>query len=744
MIKPLHAVTTRRTFLQLASMAGVATSVGGVAVDAQVSTNNEELPGHGDSSLLALVNPMQGTNSSVPFSRGNTLPIVARPFGMAHWTLQSHDQPGWFFDPGINRIQGLRLTHQLSPWLGDYGYAAFLPFTGEPSPDPDSRASSYRPRELEISPSHLSLFLMRYRCTLELTPTERCCVIQTTFDESMEAGLYIDLPGDTATASCDAGSGVITALVHENSGGVPANFATYLYVKLDRAVTSFTVKELKGRRVAVIRFHAYANAPVEARVGTSFISMEQAHRNLEKEAGSKPFQTLVDEASSVWEHALARVRISGRTETDRRTFYSCLYRTLLFPRIWYEFDHDGKMVHMSPYTGRVEPGLMYADHGFWDDYHAWYPMMLLLYPERLRDILQSWVNASKEGGWIPQFPCPGYRGAMTGSPSDIIFGDAAAKGLGGFDLETAYAALKKQATEVVHGFGFGRVWLEPYLQLGYVPCDNNAAGVAETLDYVYGDFCIAQIARALGKQQDAEFFLKRSQNWTKLFDSNAKFFRGKLANGSWIEPFDAFIWGGAYVEGGPWQYRFNVPFDPQGLMNAFGGRDNFLHELESMFTTPPKFNVGTYGAEIHEMSEMAAADFGQYAHSNQPVHNVLYLFTVAGRRDRTQHYAHRVLKDLYNPDNFCGDEDTGSMSAWYILSSLGLFAACPGDSRWTLGAPYFSAATITHADGTTLNIEAQSTDDAMFLSHVTLNGTPTDGMHVEHRQLANARLVFTV
>ncbi|HMF54285.1 MAG TPA: GH92 family glycosyl hydrolase [Edaphobacter sp.] len=692
--------------------------------------------------LLRLVNPLQGTNSTVEFSRGNTLPIVALPFGTAHWTLQSHDRPGWFFEPASNRLQGVRLTHQLSPWLGDYGYATLLPITGDPGPSPDSRASSYRPREMEITPVSLKLYLLRYLCTLELAPTERCCVMRLTFDDPANPGLLLDLPGDTAEASCDTTSGIVTALIHDNRGGVQSNFTTYLHFRLDRPITGFEIKQLKGHRIALIRFSAQDARPVEARISTSFISLDQARTNLDREVGSKPFHAVATEAASVWERALGRVRLQGRTELEHRTFYSCLYRTLLFPRMWHEQNVAGETVHRSPYTGNVEPGVLYADHGFWDDYHAWYPMMLLLYPERLRDILQSWVNAYKEGGWLPQFPCPGYRGAMTGSPSDILFGDAAAKGLTGFDLATAYEGLKKHASEPVRGFGFGRTALEPYLRLGYVSCDNKVAGVAETLDYVYGDFCIAQVARALGKPEDAAHFLERSRNWRKIFDPHTKFFRGKLANGEWVEPFDPFAWGGPYVEGGPWQYRFNVPHDPQGLFEAFGGKAGFVHELEAMFTQPPRFHVGAYGAEIHEMSEMAAVNFGQYDHGNQPGHNVLYLFTLAGRRDRTQHYAHRILKELYPPDDFPGDEDTGAMSAWYILSALGLFAVCPGDSKWTLGAPFFDTITVDYGNGRHLRIEAKRRDDAAFLDRVTLNGKPTDGIGIEHADLTNATLVF--
>lgn len=740
--------TSRRNFLKLTSVAG---AIASLPASGLAWRQDQAAPESGPSStastssgqkLIDRVNPMQGTNSTFEFSRGNTLPIVALPFGTAHWTLQSSEQPGWFFNPNANRLQGIRLTHQLSPWLGDYGYATFLPFSGEPSPDAGGRGSSYRPRELSIRPAYLKMRLMRYRCVVELAPTERCCAMRFTFEDSGPAGLFIDLPGDDAEAKYDPSAGIVTALTHDNRGGVQPTFATYFVARFDAPISGFEIKQLKGRQVAVVRFAAESGKPVVVRIAASFISTDQASANLDRETGQKSFDAVLEAAQETWERALGRVRITGKTDRHQRTFYSCLYRTLLFPRMWHESDASGNPIHMSPYTGRVEPGVLYADHGFWDDYHAWYPMMLLLYPERLSEILQGWVNAYREGGWIPQFPCPGYRGAMTGSPSDIIFGDAAAKGLGGFDLATAYEGLKKQATEVVQGYGFGRASLEPYLKLGYVPADAGRAGVAETLDYSLGDFCISQVARALGKHAEASQFLARSASWKKIFDPGSQFFRGRLAGGEWVEPFHPFEWGGPYVEGGPWQYRFNVPHDPEGLMEALGGKSAFVTELEQMFTQSPRFEAGSYGAEIHEMSEMAAIDFGQYAHNNQPVHNVLYLFTLAGRRDRTQYYAHRVLEELYSPDDFCGDEDTGSMSAWYILSALGIFSACPGDSKWVLGAPFFDSAVIQHPTGPSLRIDAEGAPGGQFLNKITLNGKPTNGMTIEHADLASAHLVF--
>ena len=747
--------SSRRSFLKMAGGAAalattrdgsmaVAESAGG-RIDG-AAAGGPDAGGHsGDVPLAGLVNPLQGTDSTALFSRGNTLPIVAVPFAMAHWTLQSSDRNAWFFQPHDERLEGIRCTHQLSPWLSDYGFATFLPFSGDPSPEAAARASSYRSGELQIAPHALTVRLMRYRCTLELAPTERCAAMRFTFEESGPAGVFIDLPGSDAEASRDQATGQVNVATTYNHGGVPQGFSARYAVRCDTEITGFEVKNGNGRRVAVIRFAAQAGKPITLRVGTSFISFDQAGRNLAQEALDKSFEQVRDEAAATWETALGRVRIQGASRTQQRIFYSCLYRTLLFPRIWHERDADGRTVHMSPYSSKVEPGPMYADHGYWDDYRAWYPMMALIYPDRLTEILEAWVNAYKEGGWFPQFPCPGYRNCMTGSPIDFVFGDAVAKGITGFDVEAAFEGLKKHATQAVApGLGYGRPAVAEYLKLGYIPLDAVAGAVAETLDSAYGDFCIAQVARAAGKAEEAAAFEQRADNWRKIYDPATRFLRGKLADGSWQSPFDPHTWGGAYVEGGAWQYRFAVPWDAEELMEAMGGKTAFVAALEEMLAQAPVFHVGTYGVEIHEMSEMAAVDFGQYAHSNQPVHQFLYQFTMAGRRDRTQYWVHRVLNELYTPDNFPGDEDTGSMSAWYILSALGIYSMCPGKPEWVLGAPLFEQAEIRRPDGATIHIEARSRTPGAFLNQVKLNGVAVSEPFVLHSDLAKgARLEFS-
>ena len=697
--------------------------------------------------LLNFVNPIQGTNSTVAFSRGGTLPIVARPFGMAHWALQTSSDNPWFFNQHERRTEGIRCTHQLSPWLSDYGHATFLPFIGKPhSFDPGARGSSYRPQDLQLSPHAVRLQLLRYGATLELTPTERCALLRVTFDEAGDAGLVVDLNSKDAEITTSSASGnTLNCLTRANHGGVPAGFAAFFYVKSDDVPFTVDKVETKDRRLAVLRFTVTAGQTVTFRIATSFIDAAQAAHNAEVELGKRTFDTVRAESAGIWESALGRVRITGATVEQNRTFYSCLYRTLLFPRIWHEPAPSGGMHHRSPYTGAVVAGVMYADHGYWDDYHAWYPMMTLLYPERLGEILQAWVNAYREGGWFPQFPCPGYRAAMTGSLIDSVFGDAVAKGITGFDVKEAYAGLKKHATEIGNpSKGYGRSGLAQYLKLGYVPCDAIGDGAVETLDSAYGDFCIARVATAAGEPADAAHFDQRSLNWRKLFDPQTKFLRGKLTDGSWVEPFDPIRWGDPYVEGAAWQYRFAAPHDVAHLIELHGGAQPFVAALEDMLAPPPNFHVGAYGQEIHEMSEMAVANFGQYAHSNQPVHKVLYLFSIAGRRDRTQYWVHRVLRELYTSEDFPGDEDTGSMSAWYILGCLGLFSHCPGKSEWTLGAPLFPLAVIQTANNGEIRIEAKHTGADGFLAHVSLNGKPLSGFAVPHTELrGKVHLVFS-
>jgi len=742
-MKKLERALDRRSFLKGSGLAAAAAMVGSKPTEAiaPAASDFEAAPAS-PKGLVAHVNILQGTASTHAFSRGNTLPIAARPFGMAHWTLQSQDSTPWMFQPGERRIQGLRSTHQLSPWLGDYGHATFLPFCGATELDANARASSYRPEDAQLFPHSLQLRLLRYGIDVELIPTERCALITAAFSKSDAPSWLIDIPGKQApTWTADEQRRTLAFTSSENQGGVPPDFATYYLLQFSDAWTSADLKPLSGHSIGVVQF-APGTKTVEVRVATSFISFEQAKRNLDLELGSHSADSVRSEGEAVWNKLLGRIDIAGSTPDQQATFYSCLYRTLLFPRIWHEPDAQGIMQHRSPYNGKVLPGVMYADHGYWDVYRAWYPLMTLLFPERLAEILQAWVNAYKEGGWLPQFPCPGYRACMTGSLIDSVFGDAAAKKLPGFDLEAAYAGLKKHATEVGNpDAGFGRRGLKEVLQYGYAPADLVEQSAAETVDAAYGDFCIAQVAKALGHEDDYAMFMKRSENWRHLFDSETGFLRGKKKDGSWIEPFDPVTWGDPYVEGSAWQHRFDVPHNVDALIASLGGNEKTVAALDAMLAAAPDFNVGVYGQEIHEMSEMAAVKFGQYAHSNQPVHHVLFVFAAAGRPDRTRFWVKKVMEELYSPSTFAGDEDTGSMAAWYVLNAMGFYPLCPGKAEYTIGQSFFSKVTVQLPQGKTLHIENTTTQIARSIA---FNGHPIAATTISHADLlAGGHLRFS-
>jgi predicted alpha-1,2-mannosidase len=723
---------SRRDFLKSSGLAAGATVLGSGGVEASATRSGaREGSANSAASKVSLVNLFQGNDSTPVFSRGNTLPIAAHPFGMAHWTLQSHEDSPWMFQPRERRIQGFRSTHQLSPWLGDYGYATFLPFSGEIEPGAGSRASSYRPEDATLSPHCMRLTLLRYEIEVELIPTERGALMTATFAKPGKRGWLIDIPGVPAGLwQPDEAKGTLGFTPTANEGGVPKDFATYYLLRFSHPWASLELKQVKGHTVGMVYFDEGVGS-VEVRVATSFLSFEQARRNLELELGTQPADVLREKGEAVWNEHLDRIEVRGGTPDQQRTFYSCLYRTLLFPRMWHEPDGAGAMHHRSPYSGGIVAGVMYADHGYWDVYRAWYPLMTILFPERLGEILQAWVNAYKEGGWLPQFPCPGYRACMTGSLIDSLFGDAAAKNLGGFDLETAYAGLRKHATQRGDpDAGYGRRGIEEYLKYGYAPADLVDQSAAETVDAAYGDFCIAQVAKRLGHTADYEMFLKRSGNWRHLFDPGTKFLRGKKADGQWLEPFDPVTWGDPYVEGSAWQHRWDVPQDMDGLISAMGGSAKAVDLLEEMITRKADFNVGVYGKEIHEMSEMAAVPFGQYDHGNQPVHHVLYIFAAAGRPDRTRYWVRKVLNELYSPDTFPGDEDTGSMAAWFILSSMGFYPLCPGKPEYVLGESFFPFLQVQLPNGKSLRIT--NTSSSAEATSVAFNGKAVEASSIAH------------
>jgi len=697
-------------------------------------------------SSIEQVNLLQGANSYFGLSQGNCLPLTALPFGLTHWSPQTAEGP-WLFDGRARKLQGVRATHQPSPWIGDYGHFVVMAQVGTLRPGNEERASAYRPEQSVFRPDGFAADLIRYDTRLEMTPTERCAVFRFRFPTTDAARVILDPCAGESWVRVEPERNRVVGYTRGKTGGAPDNFACYFVAVFSHPIAGFVTfdgskkqqaeAEWSGTRAgAAVTFATESDRPVEMQIATSFISIAQAERSLAREVGDDGFEAIRARAQQVWEQALGRITVEGGTETQQRVFASCLYRTLLFPRKWYEYDAEGDPIHFSPYDGQVHAGVLYADNGFWDTYRTVYPLLALLMPEQLSEILEGWTQACREGGWFPQWASPGYRACMVGTHVDAVIADAVVRGVRGFDVERAYEGMRKHALEVGDDAGnYGRIGITDYLKLGYVAARYHES-VARSLDYAYDDFCIAQVAEALGKPEDRALFLERARNYAHLYDPAVGFMRARNLDGSWAD-FREFQWGSPYVEGGPWQSTWAVPHDPAGLIALFGGREAFVAKLERMLTQPPHFDVGVYGFEIHEMTEMACAGFGQYAHSNQPVHHALYLFTAAGRPDRTQYWVHRVLTELYTPDVFPGDEDNGEMSAWYVLSALGIFPLCPGHPSWTLGAPLFNRARIQLPQGKALVIEAERTGaNPIYAQRISLNGAEHAALWVDHATLA--------
>lgn len=738
---------SRRTLLKGAAALAVGYGLGEPAQAATTKKHKEtRMPHSPTEDLIRHVNPLQGTDSVPSFSRGNTLPLVSRPFGMAHWSPQTSEEERWFFAPAKHELIGVRATHQPSPWMNDYGHFTVMAQTGEPALGAAARASAYRAEDLTVHPHFLSVLLQRGNVRLEMTPTERCGVFRFTFPAGEAGRVIIDAHSQVAL---HPERRLITGRSRLNSGGVPDGFACHFAAVFDqdwrRALPTRdgnlveNETTLDGKRIgAMAEFAPPPSGQVLLKIGTSFISAEQALRNLEHEVGGKSFDDLRAEGEAVWNETLGRIQIEGGTDDQRRTFYSCLYRAHLFPRMFHEPDTGGEPIHYSPYDGQVHPGVLYTDNGFWDTYRTVYPLLSLIQPARLGEIIQGFVNAYKEGGWLPNWPSPGYRACMIGTHIDAVIADACVKGIGGFDREAAYAGMVKHANTPVEGEkGYGRIALGEYLDLGYVPADKFDHATARTLDYAYDDFCLSQVAGVLGKAEDQARYRQRALSYRHIYDPATTFMRGKKADGAWQEPFDPYAWGDPYIEGGAWQFNFTVPHDPAGLTALMGGPAKILAKLDRFLYQPPTFHPGTYGQVIHEMAEMAAVDFGQYDQGNQPVHSFLYFFAAAGSPWKTQYWVRRVLDTLYTPDSFPGDEDNGEMASWYVLNALGLGPLCPGVPEYVLVSPLFPAAHLHLPGSKTLVIEAPETSTGnVYVQNVSLNGQAHHRLCIEHAALA--------
>jgi len=702
------------------------------------------------------VNPLVGSESTYQLSAGNTYPAIARPWGMNFWTPQTGKMgDGWQYVYTANKIRGFKQTHQPSPWINDYGQFSIMPVTGKPVVGEEQRASWFSHKGETVKAWYYKVYLADYDVLTEFTTTERAAMFRFTFPknnsyivvDAFDNGSYVKILPDQKR---------IIGYTTKNSGGVPANFHNYFVIEFDKPFTykaTFSDSTLSENVLektavhagAVIGFKTAKGEVVHARVASSFISEEQAEQNL-KELGNDNFDMLVSKGRDAWNNVLERIDVTGPYR-QMATFYSCMYRSLLFPRQLFEIDAQGRIMHYSPYNGQVLPGYMFTDTGFWDTFRALFPFLNLMYPTMSKEMQEGLLNAYRESGFFPEWASPGHRDCMVGNNSASILADAWIKGIRVSDSETLWNGIVHGTNNVmdkVHSTG--RYGYDYYNRLGYIPYDVKInESVARTLEYAYDDWCIWRLAVALNRpKSERALYAQRALNYRNVFDSESGLMRGRNKNGSFQKPFSPLKWGDAFTEGNSWHYTWSVFHDPAGLIKLMGGQDKFVQMLDSVFEVPPLYDDSYYGQVIHEIREMTVMNMGNYAHGNQPAQHMIYLYNYAGAPWKAQMRVREVMDRFYSatPDGYCGDEDNGQTSAWYVFSALGFYPVAPGTTQYVIGSPLFTKAMLHFENGKNLLITApKNNNENVYIDRLTVDGKEYTKNYFEHEDLQKGGVI---
>ena len=685
------------------------------------------------------VSTLVGTQSKHSLSTGNTYPAIALPWGMNFWTPQTGKmRDGWAYTYDADKIRGFKQTHQPSPWMNDYGQFSIMPMTGKPVFNEDERASWFSHKTETAKPHYYKVYLADYDVVTEISPTERAAMFRFTFPQNEKSFVAIDAFDRGSYVTVIPEENKIIGYTTRNTGGVPENFRNYFVIFFDKPFSYKSVVadgELKNNVLeaktnhagAIIGFSTKRGEQVHARVASSFISYEQAELNL-KELGNRSFDQIKEDGEKRWNEILGKVEVETTNIDQLRTFYSSLYRSVLFPRSFFEYDKAGNIMHYSPYNGKVLPGYMFTDTGFWDTFRGLFPLLNLLYPEMNRKMQEGLINAYKESGFFPEWASPGHRPIMVGNNSASVLTDAYLQGNKVKEPDVLWEGIVKTANSVhPRVSSTGRLGYEYYNRLGYVPCDVDIReNAARTLEYAYDDWCIYQLGKAMGKpEKEIEVYAKRSQNYRNLFNKKYNLMVGKKENGEFSEPFSPFKWGGDFTEGNSLHYTWSVFHDPQGLIDLMGGKKTFNQMLDTVFSLPPIFDDSYYGSTIHEIREMQIMNMGNYAHGNQPIQHMIYLYNYSGVPWKAQYHVRQVMDKMYTPapDGYCGDEDNGQTSAWYVFSALGFYPVCPGSGQYVLGSPIFPKATIHLENGKKVEISSVNNQkENVYVKALKVNG----------------------
>ncbi|MET7035355.1 GH92 family glycosyl hydrolase [Elizabethkingia miricola] len=698
------------------------------------------------------VNTLMGTQSKHSLSNGNTYPAVGLPWGMNLWTPQTGKMgDGWAYTYDADKIKGFKQTHQPSPWMNDYGAFAIMPGVGKPKFKEDERASWFSHKAEVATPYSYSVYLADADVTTELTPTERAVYFKFDFPKTDSAYVVIDALDKGSYIKILPKEKKIIGYTTRYAAGKYENFKNYFVVQFDKdfdltsawkdnALVNDQLEITSNHAGAIVGFKLKAKESVYAKVASSFISFEQAEINLKREIGNKSFAQVKSNAKDIWSKTLGKIEVKGGTDEQYRTFYSAMYRTLFFPQKLYEIDAQNKIKHWSPYNGKILDGRMFAGTGFWDTFRALYPFLNLVFPSINVEMQEGLANAFKEGGFLPEWSSPGFADVMIGNNSASVVADAYIKGLRGYDIETLWKAVVHGANNEGPMDAVGRRGVSYYNSLGYVPYDVQInENAARTLEYAYDDFAIYQLGKALGKpESEIGIFKKRAYNYKNVFDTSTGMMRGKNKDGKFQSPFNPFKWGDAFTEGNSWHYTWSVFQDIDGLSKLMGGKKKFEAKLDEVFSLPPVFDDSYYGSVIHEIREMQIMNMGQYAHGNQPIQHMIYLYNYAGAPYKTQYWTRQVINKLYKPtpDGYCGDEDNGQTSAWYVFSALGFYPVTPATNQYVLGAPLFKEATIHLENGKKIEIKApQNSQENIYVESLKVNNLPYSKNWLNYQEL---------
>jgi len=699
--------------------------------------------------ILSLVDPLIGTDG-----HGHTFPGAALPFGMVQLSPDTR-KDNWDGCSGYhytdNTIMGFSHTHLSGTGVGDYGDIRFMPVTGRlkirPGDENDPGSgyrSSFSHKKEQASPGYYQVFLDDYKIDAEFTVTRRCGFHQYTFPGSEEAYIIIDLKESVVTEN-DLDLSIQIINDHEicgyrRSSGWAADQVVYFYAIFSRPFNSYgiaydgtvseNVPEAEGEDIqAYVKYVTGENEKIQVKVGISAVSIEGARKNLDSEIPGWNFDQVRKQAEGIWLEELSRIEVKGGSRDDFKKFYTALYHCYLTPNLFSDVDglyrgNDGKVHYADDFE-------VFTVFSLWDTYRAYHPLMTILQPGRSVDFIKTFLDIYDKSGLLPVWELAGNEtNCMIGYHAVPVIVDAYLKGIDGFDLERAYTAARNSAEQDHFG-------LEYYKEYGYIPAEMEGEAVSKTLEYAYDDWCIAMMAKKLGKEDDYRYFLQRAQYYKNLFDPKTRFLRGKR-NSMFTEPFDPAEVNFMLTEANTWQYTFYVPQDVSGLKELMGGDELFEKKLDEMFSA----STGLSGRQQSDITGL----IGQYAHGNEPSHHMAYLYNFIGKPFKTQKLVREIMNDLYgaDPAGLCGNEDCGQMSAWFVLSAMGFYPVTPGIGYYTFGSPLFEEIRIHLKDGKDFIIKSENNNATnIYIQSAKLNGENYEKSFIGHQDIvAGGTLVF--